>query len=81
MRKRWLKKLNVYTSQSHKEIALGYKRVNFEPAWRLNIKLKKLNAKIFGGGSAEVDRNIIDDLLHEKLFSFKKSFFEPIKQM
>ena len=32
LRKRWLKKLNLYTSQSLKEIIPGYKRWNFEPA-------------------------------------------------
>ena len=80
-----LKKLNVCTSQFYKEIVPGHERLNFEPAWRLKVKLKQLNAKITGDVTAEdltthreVDRSIIDGLLHEETFFFKKSFFEHI---
>ena len=64
------KKLNVLTSQVHREMTPGNKRLHFEHARCLKANLKQYNVNIFGDGSAEnlttsrnIDNEVIDGLL------------------
>ena len=48
------KKLNVFTSQVHKEMRPGNKRLYFEDAWSLKANLKQYKFNSFGDGSARI---------------------------
>ena len=65
------KKLNVFTSQVHKEITPGNKSLHFEHVRSLKAKLKKYNINIFGDRPAknlttgqEIEKEVTDCLLH-----------------
>ena len=52
MRTMLRKKLNLFTSQVHKEMTPGNKRLHFEHVRSLKAKLKQNNVNIFRGGPA-----------------------------
>ena len=87
------KKLNAFTSQVHKEMKPGNKRLYFEDAWSLKANLKQYKVNSFGDGSTrilttgrEINEEVIDGLPHVRFSAFvqdrleegKKSFFKPI---
>ena len=61
------KNLNVFSSQVHKEMRPGNKRLHFEHAGSLNVNLKQFNVNNFGDSSARnlsTNKEVIDGLLH-----------------
>ena len=87
------KKLNVFTSQVHKEMRPGNKRLYFEDAWSLKANLKQYKFNSFGDGSARIlttgrgiNEEVLDGLLHVRFRAFvqdrlvegKKSCFKSI---
>ena len=61
------KKLNVFTSQVHREMTKGNKRLHFEHDRSHKANLKRYNVNIFGDGSARnlttgrnIDKEVID---------------------
>ena len=63
------KKLNVFTSQVHREMTPGNKRLHFEHAPILKAKFKQYNINIFGDGPA---RNLttVEKLISKLLIVF-----------
>ena len=63
------KKLNVFTSQVHKEMTPGNKRLHFEHARSLKAILKQYNINIFRDGPAR-NLRLVEKLIKKLLMVF-----------
>ena len=63
------KKLNAFTSQVHKEMTPGIKRLHFEHDRSLKANLKQYNVNIFGDGLAK-NYKLVEELTRKLLVVF-----------
>ena len=63
------KKLNVFTSQVHKEMIPGNKRLHFEHVWSIKAILKQYNINILRDGPAR-NLRLLEKLIKKLLMVF-----------